>query len=168
MGKREKRWVREREREFGWKGGGKERERVGGRKEKGRRSVPRVPMVFKTYVWKQASTPVYHPAQLSLRQPFPSLSCVLALFHHCQLHVFASSTRRGREPRLDSCEFFIVSTVRREEQRAPGPAFFFFVPSSVFPPRLPFDRMVRSIDFRIADFRQFFSKRIFPPNFISS
>ena len=51
---------------------------------------------FKTYVWKH--TPVYHPAQLSLWQPLPSLSYVLALFHHCQLHVFASS---GRQPSRD-------------------------------------------------------------------
>lgn len=51
---------------------------------------------FKTYVWKH--TPVYHPAQLSLWQPLPSLFYVLALFHHCQLHVFASS---GRQPSRD-------------------------------------------------------------------
>lgn len=47
---------------------------------------------FKTYGLK-ASTPVYHPAQLSLRQPFPSLSRVISPLPITRICVLDSETR---------------------------------------------------------------------------
>lgn len=161
MGKRERRWVKQSSAR-GWK---KERKSRG--KGKGWRSVPRVPMVLRpTFESKRAPPFTIRPNYPSGNPFHPSLA--FSRYFTTANYTYLRP-RLGERPRAETRFLWILycfSTARREEQRAPGQAFFFFVPRLVVAlsslPFAPINRFPDRYSSR-SIFHNFFEK-----NFISS